>query len=66
MSAQSSSWYAENIINLIYLYEKCPLLNQIQLKIISNYPIDNKPSSLVQIMIWRRLGGKPLSNTMIA
>ena len=36
----------------------------ISLKLVSKGPIDNK-SALVQVMAWRRIGDKPLSELML-
>ena len=46
---------------------KCIFLNpiQISLKLVPRDPIDNKPA-LVQVMVWRRTGDKPLPEPMMA
>ena len=40
------------------------ILIQISLKLVPRGPIDNKPS-LVQVMVWRRTGDKPLPEPMM-
>ena len=49
----------------IFLNEKDKILIQISLKLVSMGPIDNKPA-LVQVMVWRRTGDKPLPGPMMA
>ena len=51
---------------LTYNIFKCILLNKIKisLKFIPRSPIDNEPA-LVQVMAWRRIGDKPLSEPML-
>ena len=41
------------------------ILIRISPKLVLNGPIDNK-SSLVQVMVWRRTGGKPLPEPILA
>ena len=48
--------------SFIFLNENCYILIQILLKFVGNGP-NNKKSSLVQIIAWRRSGNKPLSET---
>ena len=51
---------ADNIFNCIFLNENDKIPIQISLKYVSKSGIDNKPA-LVQVMAWRRIGDKPLS-----
>ena len=51
---------ADNIFNCIFLNENDKIQIQISLKYVSKSRIDNKPA-LVQVMAWRRIGDKPLS-----
>ena len=51
---------ADNIFKWIFLNEKFCILIQIPLEFVPKEPIDNN-SALVQIMAWRRIGDKPLS-----
>ena len=57
---------AEDILNCIFLNEnddRTPI--QISLKYVPRSPIDNKPA-MVHVMAWRRTGGKPLPEPMMA
>ena len=54
----------DDIFSSIFLNEKVWTLIKISLKFVPKGPIDNIPA-LVQIMAWRRLGDKPLSEPMI-
>ena len=56
---------ADNIFKCIFLNEKDKILIQIALKLVPRGPIDNKPA-LVQVMVWRRTGDKPLPEPMMA
>ena len=49
----------------IFMNENCCILIEMSLKIVPNGPIKNIPA-LVQIMPWRRSGGKPLPESMMA
>ena len=49
---------------LIFLYENC-ILVQISLKFVPRGSINNKPW-LVQIMAWRQIGARPLSEPILA
>ena len=56
---------ADDILNCIFLNEnddRTPI--QISLKYVPRSPIDNKPA-MVQVMAWRRTGGKPLPEPMM-
>ena len=48
----------------MFLNENVRISIQILLKFVSNGPIDNK-STLVQVMVWRRTGDKPLPESML-
>ena len=51
---------ADDIFNCIFLNENDRIQSQISLKYVPRSPIDNKPA-LIQLMAWRRIGNKPLS-----
>ena len=55
---------ADDIFNCIFLNENDRIPIQISLKFVPRSPIDNKPA-LVQIMAWRCVGDKPLSEPML-
>ena len=55
---------AGNIFRCIFVNEKFCNLIKISLKFVPKGPIDNNPA-LVQIMAWRWLGDKPLSDPML-
>ena len=50
---------ADSILKCIFLNENDRIPTQISLKFVPRSPIDNEPT-LVQVMAWRRTGGKPL------
>ena len=50
---------ADDIFESIFLNENDRILIQISMKFIPRSAIDNKPA-LVQVMVWRRRGDKPL------
>ena len=54
----------DDIFECIYLNENVRILIKISLKFVPEGPISNIPA-LVQIMAWRRPGGKPLSEAMM-
>ena len=56
---------ADDIFKCIFLNEKNKIPIQISLKLVPRGPIDNKPA-LVQVMVWRRTGDKPLPEPMMA
>ena len=56
---------ADNIFKWIFLNEKDKIPIQISPKLVPRGPIDNKPA-LVQVMVWRRTGDKPLPEPMMA
>ena len=51
--------FADDIFKCIFWNENYRILIQILLKFVPKGPIDNK-SALVQVMVWRRIGDKPL------
>ena len=55
---------AEDIFKCIFLTENFCILIRISLKCVPQGPFDNNPA-LVQIMAWRRIGDKPLSEPML-
>ena len=56
---------ADDIFKCIFLNDIDKILIQISLKRVPRSPIDNKPA-LVQVMAWRRIGDKPLSEPMLS
>ena len=54
--------FADNTSKCIFLNENIRISIKIALKFFPRGPINNIPA-LVQIMAWRRLGGKPLSDS---
>ena len=61
---QNSLRFADDVFKCIFLSDNASILIKFSLKFIPNGQIDNIPS-LVQVMAWRRLGDKPLSETMM-
>ena len=55
---------ADDISKRIFLNEKLRILIEISLKFVPKSPINNNPA-LAQIMAWRRIGDKPLSEPML-
>ena len=55
---------AADIFKRISVNEKIRISNQISLKFVPKDLIDNK-SALVQVMAWRRISDKPLSEAMM-
>ena len=53
------------IFKFIFLYENFRISNNNSLQIVPKGPINNIPV-LVQIMTWRQLGNKPLSEPMMS
>ena len=53
-----------NTFICIFVNEKFCILVKISLKFVPTGPIDDNPA-LVQIMAWRRIGNKPLSEPML-
>ena len=56
---------ADDIFKCILFNENNKISNQMSLKFVPRSPIGNKPV-LIQAMAWRRLGGKPLPEPMMA
>ena len=56
--------FADDIFKCIFLNENAWILIKISLKFVPKGPINNIPA-LVQIMAWRRLGDKPLSEPIV-
>ena len=54
----------DDIFNCIFLNENDRIPIQISLKYVPRSPIENK-SALVQVMVWRRTGDKPLPEPMM-
>ena len=54
----------DDIFKCIFWHEKNKIPIQISLKLVPRGPIDNKPA-LVQVMVWRRTGDKPLPEPMM-
>ena len=61
---QNGRHLADDIFRCIFVNEKFCLLITISLKFVPKGPIDNNPA-LVEIMVWRRIGDKPLSEPML-
>ena len=61
---QNGCIFADDIFRCIFMNEKFCILNKISLKVVPNGPIDNNPA-LVQVMAWRRIDDKPLSESML-
>ena len=55
---------ADDLFKYLFMNEKVCILIRISLKFVPKGPIDNK-SMLVQVMAWRRIGDKPLSEPML-
>ena len=56
--------FADDIFNVIFFNENVCILLTIALKFVPKVPIDNIPV-LIQIMLWRRSGDKPLFEPMM-
>ena len=56
--------FVDDVFKCIFLNENVWISLNISLKFVPKVPINNIPV-LVQIMAWRRLGDKPLSETMM-
>ena len=57
---QNARHFADDLFRCIFVNEKVCILIKISLKFVPMGPVNNNPA-LVQIMAWRRLGDKPLS-----
>ena len=55
---------ADEIFKCNFVNEKFLILIKISLKFVPKGPIDNK-AALVQVMVWRRTGDKPLPEPML-
>ena len=58
-----TTWFCCNLSN-VFLYENSIIPIRISLKFGPRSPIDNKPA-LVQVLAWRWIGDKPLSELML-
>ena len=61
---QNGRLFADDIFKRIFVNEKFCILIEISIKFVPKGQIDNN-TALVQIMAWRRIGDKPLSETMM-
>ena len=61
---QNGRHFADDIFKRIFLNENVWMPTTISLKFVPKGPINNIPA-LVQIMVWRRPGDKPLSEPMM-
>ena len=61
---QNGRHFADDLFKCIFLNENVWIPIKISLKLVSKGPINTIPS-LVQIMVWRRPGAKPLSEPMM-
>ena len=61
---QNDRHFTDNIFRCIFVNEKFCILVKISLKFVPKGLIDNKPA-LVEIMAWRQIGDKPLSEPML-
>ena len=61
---QNGRHFADDIFKCIFLNENASISTNISLKFVPKGRISNIPT-LVQIMAWRRLGDKPLSEPMM-
>ena len=62
---QNGRRFAADVFRCIFVNEKFCILVEISLKFVSYGPIDNN-TGFVQIVAWRRIGDKPLSEPMMA
>ena len=61
---QNGHHFSDDIFKCIFLYEDVWFSLNISLKFVPKFRINNIPA-LVQIMVWRRVGDKPLSEPML-
>ena len=61
---QNGCHFADDTFNRIFANENVRISIEFSLKFVPNGPINSIPA-LVQIMAWRRPGGKPLSEPMV-
>ena len=65
IEAEKNGWhFADDNLKFIFLNGNNCILIQISLKFVRKGPINNKPA-LVQRMVWRRTGDKPLSEPVM-
>ena len=64
LPGQNGCHFADDIFKCIFMNEKFCILIGISLKFVLKGPFDNK-SALVEVMAWRRTGGKPLPEPML-
>ena len=64
MPGQNGRHFPDDIFKCIFLNENVWISIKISLKFVPKGPINNIPA-LVQIMVWRRSGDKPLSEPMM-
>ena len=55
---------ADDVFECVFLYKMTKIPIQISVKFVPRSPIDNKPA-LVQVMAWRLINDKPLSEPMM-
>ena len=63
--SQDGRRFAWDIFKILFLYENCCALVKISLKLVPNAPIYKK-TSLIQMMVWRRLGDNSSYEPMMA
>ena len=61
---QNGRHFADDTFNRIFVNENVRISIKFSLKFVPKSPINNNPA-LVQIMVWRRSGDKPLSEPMM-
>ena len=61
---QNGRHFVDDIVRCIFVNEKFCVLIKISLKFVPKGPIDNNPE-LGQIMAWRRIGDRTLSESML-
>ena len=61
---QNGRHFSDNIFKCIFLNDSVGISIKVSLNFVPRGPINNIPA-LVQIMAWRRPGGKPLSEPMM-
>ena len=61
---QNGRFFPDDIFKCIFMNEQFRILIRISLKFVPKDPINNIPA-LVEIMVWRRSGDKPLFEPML-
>ena len=61
---QNGRHFTDDNFRCVFVNEKFYIFNKIALKFVLRGPIDNNPA-LAEIMAWRRIGDKPLSQPML-